>query len=230
MTNCLLCQSSLRNTTSFDEMMSLAPAQARQLCEECAAKFFRLDSVATCVKCGRRLKAEMSNPCYECERWQQQINFDFQNRALYEYNSVMKDYMKRYKFLGDYRLRFIFAKEVKKAVTRQKRLLVPIPVNAGTMATRGFNQVTGFLKGCSLVEALKTSQTVKDKRQSEKDRADRLRLIQPFELVEPQIQRISGKNVTIIDDVYTTGTTIRHAASLLYQAGAASVIGITLAR
>lgn len=98
------------------------------------------------------------------------------------------------------------------------------------MATRGFNQVTGLLKGCSLVEALKTSQTVKDKRQSEKGRADRLRLIQPFELVEPQIERISGKDVTIIDDVYTTGTTIRHAASLLYQAGATSVIGITLAR
>lgn len=94
MTNCLLCQSSLRHTTSFDEMMSLAPAQARQLCEECAADFFRLDSVATCVKCGRRLKAEMSNPCYDCERWQQQISFDFQNRALYKYNSAMKDYMK----------------------------------------------------------------------------------------------------------------------------------------
>ncbi|WP_243685920.1 ComF family protein [Lentilactobacillus rapi] len=46
----------------------------------------------------------------------------------------------------------------------------------------------------------------------------------------PKSSELAEKNVTIIDDVYTTGTTIRHAASLLYQAGAASVIGITLAR
>ncbi|WP_373878930.1 hypothetical protein [Lentilactobacillus parafarraginis] len=33
-----------------------------------------------------------------------------------------------------------------------------------------------------------------------------------------------------MDDVYTTGTTIRHAAGLLMAAGAASVVGLTLAR
>lgn len=41
---------------------------------------------------------------------------------------------------------------------------------------------------------------------------------------------VVGRDVLLVDDVYTTGATIRHAARLLYQAKAASVKGLTLAR
>ncbi|WP_369346868.1 ComF family protein [Apilactobacillus ozensis] len=39
-----------------------------------------------------------------------------------------------------------------------------------------------------------------------------------------------GKHITIVDDVYTTGTTIRLAAMVLKENGAKSVSGFTLAR
>ena len=41
---------------------------------------------------------------------------------------------------------------------------------------------------------------------------------------------IANKRVLILDDVYTTGRTIRHAAALMYEAGASEVQGNTLAR
>jgi predicted amidophosphoribosyltransferase len=43
-------------------------------------------------------------------------------------------------------------------------------------------------------------------------------------------KNISGKAVIIIDDVYTTGATMREAARALKAAGARQVIGVAVAR
>ncbi|MGL2319808.1 ComF family protein [Oenococcus oeni] len=41
---------------------------------------------------------------------------------------------------------------------------------------------------------------------------------------------IENKSVLLLDDVYTTGTTLHQAAAVLYEAGAKKVNSITLAR
>ena len=134
--------------------------------------------------------------------------------------------MHQYKFAGDYRLRAVFAAEFTAAI-RQKRaeVVVPIPV---TQATRGFNQVTGLLDGVKLTPCLQ-HRTLEKTAQSHKSRRERLQTPQPFALSGP-VADLAGKRVLLVDDVYTTGRTLYHAADLLYQAGAANVISISLAR
>jgi ComF family protein len=52
-----------------------------------------------------------------------------------------------------------------------------------------------------------------------------------FGVASPSSQaRISGRDVVLIDDVLTTGATLRAAAEALHHVGARSVLGITLAR
>ncbi|WP_234982454.1 ComF family protein [Limosilactobacillus caccae] len=166
--------------------------------------------------------------CIECQQWQQQYGWHLRHYALYEYNEMMKDYMHRYKFLGDYRLRLVFQAELSKLVrARAGDLVVPIPITARAWQERGFNQVTGLLVPGTYQEVLDAKE--KDKpAQSSKTRRERLRTPQPFCL--PANLDVVGKRVLLVDDVYTTGRTLYHAASLFKQAGCSRVGSVSLAR
>lgn len=133
--------------------------------------------------------------------------------------------MHAYKFSGDYRLRWVFRQELTSWVqTCPADLVVPIPVSAATMAHRGFNQVAGLLAG-SVAEVLRARP--KQRPQSAKDRTARLATPQPFTLVDAA--QVRGRKIVLVDDVYTTGRTLYHAASLLRAAGCQSVCGRVLA-
>lgn len=230
MKDCLLCGAGLRNEMPLGDLIRLTPLRKRTICEPCSAAFSLLESFPTCSGCGRKRTKEMPDPCYDCQRWEKDSQFKFINTALFEYNPAMKDYMKRYKFAGDYRLRQVFSERIHEQLRKQSAIIVPVPVGADTMATRGFNQVTGLLESDRYLELLNVRLDKKTIRQSEKNRQDRLMLGQPFEMMAPEKNQIKNQAVLLVDDVYTTGTTIRHAAALLLQAGAASVRGLALAR
>ena len=42
--------------------------------------------------------------------------------------------------------------------------------------------------------------------------------------------QVEGKDLLLVDDIYTTGTTIRHATQVLMEGGAKSVKAFTLIR
>ena len=50
-----------------------------------------------------------------------------------------------------------------------------------------------------------------------------------FSIRRKGAQRISGKNLLLVDDIYTTGTTLDAAAQCLKKAGAGEVFFLTIA-
>lgn len=230
MKTCLLCNSPIRDEMSLTDIVRLTPLPNPSVCSDCNSEFSDLSALPTCDGCGRRQTAGMPSPCNDCLRWEDPDSMRFMNTALFEYNSFMKDYMKKYKFNGDYRLRKVFSQRVRDRLHKTNAVIVPIPVSTDTMANRGFNQVTGLLEYVKFSEVLKVKLKRKTVRQSAKNRRDRLELIQPFEMIQSKKFLTKNKAILLVDDVYTTGTTIRHAANLLYQSGATSVRGLTLAR
>jgi len=165
--------------------------------------------------------------CQDCQRWP--ANGTFHNIALFTYNAAMHRNFQQYKFQGDYQLRRVFAATMQQAVAEQTvDRVLSVPVTPTTMQTRGFNQVTGWLAAGMNQTELFTKAKSKAVPQSKKDRQARLQTPQPFELTTGV--ELTGQRVLLVDDIYTTGRTMRHAAALLMENGAKTVTGLTLAR
>ena len=232
---CLLCDQSLQERLTWTTF--LFPANKSALCQRCSEKF-RLLEGDLCEGCGRPLNELQEDDyeggrCLDCIRWEENPEWCgvlCQNRSLYPYDDSMKEVMALYKFRGDYKLAEIFRQTWKQAYKRHYKgydVMVPIPLSAERLYERGFNQ--------SLVLAEMLQRPVYDvlgrhhsEKQSKKTKKARLETGQVFFLNE--IADLYGKKVLLVDDIYTTGTTIRYAAKILKEAGADTVSSLTLAR
>lgn len=224
MTTCLLCHREIAAPLTLWQLINFQPITEQIVCTRCRQAFSAIDPQLGCQSCGR-----LSNQkkCSDCERWSSEI--EFSNRACYTYNTAMKAYMSQYKFNGDYRLRTVFQLEIQREIQASKcDVVVPIPLHPDTLAARGFNQVEGLIGELPMLRALTTISATKAQHQSAKNRKQRLTTAQPFKLAVDSMQ-LYRKNVLIVDDVYTTGRTIRYAAFLLKKAGATTVKELTLA-
>lgn len=121
-------------------------------------------------------------------------------------------------------------------------LILPVPLHLSRMRHRGFNQsllllgewhrsnrllespVTDFrVDPGVLVRNRKTrSQTGLKKEQR------RTNIRGAFTVAAPE--RIAGKNILLVDDVYTTGSTVSECAAVLKKTGAENIYVLTLAR
>src|SRR3989344_4652627 len=110
-------------------------------------------------------------------------------------------------------------------------LIVPVPLSKKKLRHRGYNQAELIAKELSdNVRADILFKKFHTKSQVEvKDKEERLaNIIDSFEIKNPE--KIKGKKIILIDDVLTTGATMREAKKVLKQAGAKKVVGVAVAR
>ena len=110
-------------------------------------------------------------------------------------------------------------------------LIVPVPLSKKKLRRRGYNQAELIAKELSdNVRADILFKKFHTKSQVEvKDKEERLaNIIDSFEIKTPEKKK--GKKIILIDDVLTTGATMREAKKVLKQAGAKKVIGVVVAR
>lgn len=113
-------------------------------------------------------------------------------------------------------------------------LILPIPLSKTRFRKRGFNQsqllaeiAAQSLKAeLSTTALIRVSQSAPQALRSATER--RTNLEDAFAVNKPSLVR--GKNIILIDDVSTTGTTLEVATRALKNAGAATVFGLVLAR
>lgn len=110
--------------------------------------------------------------------------------------------------------------------------VVPLPLHPRRLAERGFNQAE--LLANSLAEQLKIpiftkilSRQKVTAQQAKLNRVERAQnMVGAFACVGTQVP----KNIIIVDDVFTTGATMKEAAKVLKAGGAGRVWGVALAR
>lgn len=109
--------------------------------------------------------------------------------------------------------------------------IIPVPMYKSDKAKRGYNQceliakeitnITGIPHNFRLV--FKTAETRHQKELSKKERQENLK--NAFIIKNPE--KISGKNILVIDDVCTTGSTLSEIAGLLKSNGAEKIFCCT---
>lgn len=230
---CLICNTKMDQTYSWSSF--LFNQDKNSLCPTCIGKFEALKS-PRCSQCSRSIPdlapefihGDICNDCFrweESERWQGILT---ENISLYKYNDFLKDLIAKFKYRGDYAIAQVFANDIKTEITiRHYDFIVPIPLSDERLQERGFNQSEALIKVAGFyAEQLLTR--VHSEKQSKKSRKERIELARVFEC--SQNKNIKDKHILLVDDIYTTGSTIRHAAETLIQAGASKIYSLTVAR
>jgi competence protein ComFC len=231
--HCLLCDEKIESEVTWRSLF--AQEQPSKVCESCNKKFVHI-SGETCRVCGRPFalleeEYRSGSLCLDCKRWEDDERWTGsldKNIALYTYTNFTKEVIARFKFRGDYVLAEVFAADFLGALQDfQYDYIVPIPLSEERLYERGFNQAEAVIKAAG-VEPSHVLTRVHTEKQSKKSRAERIHLDQVFN-VDSELN-LMGKTILIVDDIYTTGSTLRHAAKLLKGNGAVKVYSLTLAR
>lgn len=203
---------------------------AEQLCLSCAKGFQLLEKKGSCLGCQRQLST--TPYCNDCIMWQRRYpEYDFHHEALFVYNKTMQEWFEEYKFRGNYRLRYSFAVFLQTYFKKKKNVLViPMPISTERMKVRGFNQVEGLLDAANIPYQPYLVRFIDGDSQVQKTRKDRMALKQPFKLTKEGQEAIIAREVLLVDDIYTTGRTLFHAAQVILENTPSKLYTFSLAR
>jgi len=212
------------------------------LCSDCLNKIITIDYFI-CPVCSRKSLRGEAHP--ECQRR------SFLNGLIVAAdwnNELLKKtiYAFKYKFIQDLKepLSKILINKIKRSDNLFKPnltqgyfdFLVAIPLFKKRQLWRGFNQaqlltlkISHEIKTPTLNKAVKRIKNTSP--QVGKKQKKRMRDIQDAFKIDAQIKnQIRAKNILLIDDVVTTGSTMQEVARVLKEAGAGEVWGLALAR
>ncbi|MCF0132622.1 MAG: ComF family protein [Blautia sp.] len=200
------------------------------VCDRCVPKIQPLQE-PLCKKCGKPVE-EYQEYCHDCgkyKRW-----FD-EGRGVFLYDAMWKRSIGRYKFYGCREFGEFYGEAMyqytHKLLMRWKpELLIPVPLHKRTLRDRGFNQTWKLAERISFRAGIPAEQklvrkTIYTGSQKKMDAISRRKSLYKAYEMSGDIRKA---RVLIVDDVFTTGSTIDALAQCLKEHGASEVYFLTL--
>jgi len=227
---CRLCQTSLNEISRIP------------VCRECLAEI-RPTRVPQCILCGDRLPPATllmgDGRCWTCR--DSAPEFD---RALSfgEYLAGLRGLIHLLKYEGVTPVAAPLGRMLARTMTElagsadAAPLVIPVPLHKSRRRSRGFNQAELLARAAVRHLPLKLEvlngalvrqrDTVSQVGLSREERIQNVR--DAFRVAQPS--RVKGRDILLVDDVMTTGTTLSECARVLKRAGAQRVWAATVAR
>ena len=202
------------------------------ICKECEPKLTYIKS-PRCLKCGKHIGSSEKEYCDDCAV--RPHVFD-SGRALFSYRSVSAS-IARFKYRGRREYAACYAacmQEELEPFIRACRAeaLVPVPLHKSRLKKRGYNQAqvlaeelsarTGIPMRADLIERVKKTTPMKDLSAAERQN----NLKKAFKIRRNDVKL---SIIIIIDDIYTTGSTIDAMSHEFKKAGVERIYFVTLA-
>lgn len=247
---CLVCRQKLTKTSSQSERESerqkpvkilagdLSGGLEKKLsliCHSCSQRI-KINTAAFCPVCSRRLP-ENKNTCHQDSLFILAAAGFYGDEALGKLIALLK-YQKIKQAavpLGEILTQYLKNLSRFYQLDIENFLIIPIPLHRRKENQRGFNQTcliadqlvknTGLTAAKNILKRTKNTASqveLKDKEKRE------INVSGCFAVENPEL--LFQKNVIILDDVFTTGATMKEAASAIKKAGAKKIIGLVIAK
>ena len=217
------------------------------VCKECLSAV-RLIGGGTCSICGERLTTPYAvsgvhgePKCGLCRR----LDPPFAKAVAYgSYEGGLRELIHMLKYEHVRPAASVLGRMLAEAIRRLETsfgdnqvVVVPVPLHAGKMRQRGFNQAEliarAALKTANSSKLVLSDSLLERRRETQSQiglsshqRRENIR--GAFAVTKPE--KVSGRECLLVDDVFTTGTTVSECARILRRAGASNVWVATVAR
>lgn len=223
------------------------------VCELCSRLLEIPGERIVCRSCFQRLKPFLNSFCLCCGKFfddsaephfcrqclMQRPVFSV-HRSCGPYSGILKDIIILFKYRGYCVLGKDLATFILDTLGREESLwwgvdsIIPVPLSPQKEKQRGYNQASLLAKelGTQKNIELLVGRLIKVKTtpsQTSLEAADRRKNLKgAFKIAYDR--GINGKTVLMVDDVYTTGSTLQECSRVLLKAGALEVRALTIAR
>jgi ComF family protein len=204
------------------------------LCQSCLAAIEWLNG-SLCLCCGRQFtkKIDDDHLCGLCLK--DAFYFDMA-RALVLYKPPMTTIISNFKYYGQTAglKSFQALKQQISPNTAEPEIIIPVPLHKKRLQQRGFNQALLLARAFFPNQHLQINSRILERHRYTEPQTSlsgemrRRNLKNAFQVIDRQA--VEGKRVMLVDDVFTTGTTVNECAKVLKKAGAKEVQVLTLAR
>ena len=234
---CLACGEAVRE-----------PRRSLGLCAPCRGRLVRWPHDA-CDGCGQALDAAQLPAGYLCGACRRRSPPYERLLSAWSYQPPLDAVLtglkfRRLEYLGSQLGRKVA--ELLRPELEDCDLVIPVPLHWRRYLRRGYNQAAVIARSLAADLGLPVAGVLRRRRatpaQSRLSRAERRRNLRNAFSLRPAVfaanvsasrsrkAACAGRRVLLVDDVATTGTTLRTAAGCLRQAGAKSVTALTVAR
>lgn len=208
------------------------PLWDRGICRSCVKKI-KYVTQPICCKCGKHLEDASKEYCRDCR---ERTHYYVKGRALYEYREIAPA-LYRFKYGGRREYAKDFGEEIAFYLKDffeeiQPDALIPVPLYHTKERIRGYNQAALLAQAVGECTGIPVY----------RDLVKRIKNTRPLKLLNPE-ERVNNLKkafilaengvklsvIVIIDDIYTTGSTIDAIAEVLQEDADRKVYFVTLA-
>lgn len=202
-----------------------------RICNVCREKLKPITG-PRCFRCSKPLKREEQEYCKDCRKTRL---FD-QGIGIFPYGSVLQEslfqlkYGKRQEYGSFYgQIAAVYSREIIRHWGVE--IIIPIPLHRKRMEKRGYNQAELIAEAlgktlCIPVDSRLMKRKVNTRPQKELDYRERKQNMKNAFFLKGENRY---RRILLVDDIYTTGSTIEAAAELLKRNGAENVFFLTIA-
>lgn len=194
----------------------------------------KIDKNSLCPKCNLKLKEITKAKIRKFD----DKNFEY-HAYLFEYKGLIRNKIIDYKFNDKSYLYKTFSHSIIKnkkicRFIKKYDIIIPVPIHKKRKKERGYNQTELLCRDIEDKLEIKVINDVLDKTtynvpQMSLNKIDRIKNVKGVYIIKNP-EKIKNKKILLLDDIYTTGSTINECAKALKDAGATKVSAFTIAK